>query len=101
MSRRYPVADLYEERERDVWRNGRRSTREFEEFDTARGQPDFLREDYGRSSHAGPIVLHGGRDTVDVDVRDTRSRRASPPLSMRGGRREVEKEEIIIRDTHT
>lgn len=98
MSRRYPVADLYEERERDVYRGGRRSTREFEDTDAARGLPDFLRDDYGRSNHAGPIVLHGGRDTVDVDVR---SRRPSPPQSTRGGRREIEKEEIIIRDTHT
>ncbi|TID23348.1 hypothetical protein E6O75_ATG02984 [Venturia nashicola] len=98
MSRRYPVADLYEERERDVYRSGRRSTREFEDTDAARRLPDFLRDDYGRNSHAGPIVLHGARDTVDVDAR---SRRGSPPQSTRGGRRELEKEEIVIRDTHT
>ncbi|KIW04573.1 uncharacterized protein PV09_04323 [Verruconis gallopava] len=101
MSRReYPVADYYEEREREFYRNGRRGTRDYVEFDeeirTSR-TPDFLREGYGRSS-AGPLVVRGhkedDRTEVDVETRSySKSVRGSPPR-----RREIEKEEIIIRD---
>lgn len=105
MSRRdYPVADLYEERERDFYGSGRRGTREYVDFEedvrTTRG-PDFLREDYGRSAAAGPLVVRGQahaadrRTEVDVESRYARSARGSPP---RPRTREIEKEEIIIRE---
>ncbi|KAF2423756.1 hypothetical protein EJ08DRAFT_652516 [Tothia fuscella] len=100
MSRRYPVADVYEERESDVYRNGRRATtREYEELDvdiTRSRQPDFLREDYGRTT-AGALVV-AERRGVDFE---RNSRRGSPTRSVHSVRprtREVEKEEIIIRE---
>jgi hypothetical protein len=104
MSRRnYPVADLYEEREREFYRPGpRRSTREYEDLDvdiTRSRQPDFMREDYGRST-AGALVVS---DRREVDI-ERSSRRGSPPQSRRGASpprtrtREVEKEEVTIRE---
>lgn len=115
MSRRYPTAELYEERERDFYRNGNRSDRNYEELDlelrrsgTAppdprRSMPDFLREDYNRPT-AGPLVMRSRDDDVfsrsaarssrgfDDDVRSTRSR-PPPPSSVR----EVERDDITIR----
>ncbi|KAF1357597.1 hypothetical protein EJ07DRAFT_37458, partial [Lizonia empirigonia] len=84
-SRRYPTAELYEERERDFYRNGNRSDRNYEELDIElrrgtdprRSAPDFFRED---RSVAGPMVLRG-RDRDD----DAFSRAPPPPRSLRGG----------------
>jgi hypothetical protein len=89
MSRRYPTAELYEERERDFYRNGNRSERNYDELDIElrRGAgagprssaPDFFREDYNRPT-AGQLVVRGGRDE------DSFSRAAPPPArSHRGG----------------
>ncbi|OSS53588.1 hypothetical protein B5807_00189 [Epicoccum nigrum] len=83
MSRRYPTAELYEERERDFYRNGKRSDRNYEELDLElrrgsdprRSAPDFFRDD---RTTAGPMVLRG-RDRDD----DTFSR--APPRSRRSG----------------
>lgn len=102
MSRRgrdYPTADYYEERERDFYRRGpRRTTREYEDFDVElsrpRSNPDFFREDYGRTS-SGPLVERERREEVDID--DTRSVRSNA-TSRRPARREVEREEVIIRE---
>src|SRR5690242_12610735 len=86
MSRRYPTAELYEERERDFYRNGNRSDRNYEDLDVElrrgsdprRSAPDFFRDD---RPTAGPMVLRGGRDRDRDD--DTFSR--APPRSRRGG----------------
>jgi hypothetical protein len=102
MSRRgrdFPTAEYYEERERDFYQRGpRRSTREYEDLDIelsrARSHPDFLREDYGRTS-AGQMVVRERREEIDID--DTRSVRSNA-TSRRPVRREVEKEEVIIRE---
>jgi hypothetical protein len=53
MSRRYPASEGFvEERERDYFRDG-----SVEEVDIYRTRgPEFLREDYGRSS-AGPLIV--------------------------------------------
>ncbi|KAF2843213.1 hypothetical protein M501DRAFT_1005843 [Patellaria atrata CBS 101060] len=92
-SRRYPTAELYEQRDR-----GPRRGREYEDIDIditrrsgpdygPRGsQPDFLREDYGRTS-AGPLVLRG-KDKPDFD---------RPPSRPREIRRES-RDDIGIRD---
>lgn len=62
MSRRgYPTADVYEERQREFYDNGRRRyAEEYDEFDVdiSRGQqlPDYLREGNGRTN-AGPLVM--------------------------------------------
>ncbi|KAF2625749.1 hypothetical protein BU25DRAFT_345117 [Macroventuria anomochaeta] len=85
MSRRYPTAELYEERERDFYRNGNRSDRNYEELDIElrrgsdprRSAPDFFRDD---RPTAGPMVLRG-RDRDE----DTFSRAPPPPRSRRGG----------------
>ena len=81
MSRRgYPSSEIYEEREREreyyTPRRGGR-TAEYDEIDIrerrrgADRQPDFLREDYGRSSNAGPLVLHEDkRSNVGSTVRN-------------------------------
>ncbi|KAF4311968.1 hypothetical protein GTA08_BOTSDO12324 [Botryosphaeria dothidea] len=98
--RAYPTAEYYDERERDFYGGGgRRSQRDFEELDQEiRGprteysvrrpgpQPDFLREDYGRTS-AGPLVVS--------ERRTQRDDWSPPPLKPR---KEVERDEIIIRD---
>ncbi|KAF2397981.1 hypothetical protein EJ06DRAFT_523374 [Trichodelitschia bisporula] len=86
--RNYPVADLYEERHSDYYRNnGRRTTtREYDELDVelARSNgPAFLRDDYGRSSNAGALVVRSQHEEID---------RPAPR------RREIEKDELIIRD---
>ncbi|KAF1922452.1 uncharacterized protein M421DRAFT_78161 [Didymella exigua CBS 183.55] len=86
MSRRYPTAELYEERERDFYRNGNRSDRNYEELDIElrrgsdprRSGPDFFRDD--RPPTAGPMVLRG-RERDE----DTFSRAPPPPRSRRGG----------------
>ncbi|KAL8824923.1 MAG: hypothetical protein Q9191_004730, partial [Dirinaria sp. TL-2023a] len=93
MSRRgYPSSEVYEERDREYYaprRGGR--TAEYDEVDirerrrVADREPDFLREDYGRSSNAGPLVL---RD----DKRPTAESR--PPR--RGDREVVETDEVFV-----
>ena len=111
MSRRYPTAELYEERQRDFYRDGNRSVRSYDEldlelnrgYDPRRSAPDFLREDYNRSS-AGPLVVRERRDEeivrgparrreAEQDSLVIRSRPPPPPSSVR----EVEREEISIR----
>lgn len=116
MSRRYPTAELYEERERDFYRNGR-SDRNYEELDVElrRGgnprtsAPDFFRDDHSRSQ-AGQMVIRSREDeftrgprsarTFDDDTRSLRSARMPPPPSSVGGSRrgrEVESEETDIK----
>ena len=90
MSRRYPTAELYEERQRDFYRNGNRSDRSYDELDVElrtggnprRSAPDFFREEYNRPT-AGPLVV----------------REREEEISSRGprGRREVERDELVIR----
>ncbi|KAF2792988.1 hypothetical protein K505DRAFT_47955 [Melanomma pulvis-pyrius CBS 109.77] len=114
MSRRYPTAELYEERQRDFYRDGNRSERSYDELDIElnrshgdprRSAPDFLREDYNRSS-AGPLVVRERREEevtrgpirrrdVEQDALVIRSRPAPPPPA--SSVREVEREEISIR----
>lgn len=93
MSRRYPTAELYEERERDFYRNGR-SDRNYEELDVElrrgvggdprRSAPDFFRDDH-RGSTAGALALRPRDDArshrggFDEDVRSVRSSRPPPP----------------------
>ncbi|KAF2030920.1 hypothetical protein EK21DRAFT_100061 [Setomelanomma holmii] len=124
-SRRYPTAELYEERERDFYRGNNRSSRNYEELDVElrRGAnprssaPDFFREDYNRPT-AGPMVVRGrdedtfsragprsSRGGFDDDVRSVRSSRAPPPPSsvrdhdapVRRGTRDFERDETDIR----
>ncbi|KAH0544609.1 hypothetical protein FGG08_001258 [Glutinoglossum americanum] len=55
MSRRYaPSEGFVEERERDIYRDG--SIDEVDTIYRTRSGPEFLREDYGRSS-AGPLIV--------------------------------------------
>ncbi|KAH0556992.1 hypothetical protein GP486_005219 [Trichoglossum hirsutum] len=55
MSRRYPASEGYvEDRERDIYRDG--SVDEIDTIYRTRNGPEFLREDYGRSS-AGPLIV--------------------------------------------
>jgi len=90
-SRRYPTAELYEERQRGTHRNGNRGERTYEELDVEisqgnprRSAPDFLRDDYGRSS-AGALV----RDRVTEEIKSPRRREVEEDtLVVRGGRRE-------------
>lgn len=106
-SRRYPTAELYEERERDFYRNGgTRSDRNYEELDLElrRGvggprssAPDFFRDDY-RDRTAGAMVVRGREDEFARGPRsaatfdDSRSVRTSrPPASVR------ERDDISIR----
>ncbi|KAI4275791.1 MAG: hypothetical protein LQ337_002952 [Flavoplaca oasis] len=97
MSRRgYASSELYEQRDRDRDyhsprdRGGR--TVEYDEVDirerrrTSAREPDFLREDYGRSSNAGPLVV---RD----DKRDRESEFRPRP---RDRPRELEEREVIV-----
>ncbi|KAL9595316.1 MAG: hypothetical protein Q9219_006512 [cf. Caloplaca sp. 3 TL-2023] len=120
MSRRgYASSELYEqrERERDYYpprdRGGR--TAEYDEVDirerrrTAAREPDFLREDYGRSA-AGPLIIREDkrereseyrprpRDrTRDVDERDIIVSKG--PRSERPSDRDIniEREELVYR----
>ncbi|KAB2578603.1 hypothetical protein BFW01_g12547 [Lasiodiplodia theobromae] len=98
--RAYPTADLYDERERDFYGGGRRSQRAYEELDADIGrprseygsrrpgpQPDFLREDYGRTS-AGPLVVSDRRTVREDDW-------SPPPMKPR---KDIERDELIIRD---
>ncbi|KAL8911797.1 MAG: hypothetical protein Q9171_003065 [Xanthocarpia ochracea] len=97
MSRRgYASSELYEQRdrERDYYpprdRGGR--TVEYDEVDirerrrTSAREPDFLREDYGRSSNAGPLVI---RDEKRERESEFRPRPRDRP-------REVEEREVIV-----
>lgn len=111
MSRRYPTAELYEERERDFYRNGNRSERNYDELDLElrrtgdprRSAPDFFHDDYSRPT-AGPLVMRSREDdfargprsarTFDDDTRSLRSARPPPPPS---SVREVERDDITIR----
>lgn len=117
MSRRYPTAELYEERERDFYRNGNRSDRNYEELDLElrRGgnprssAPDFFRDDH-RSS-AGPLVIRSREDefargprsahTFNDDMRSVRSSRPAPSSvggpSRRGREFESDETDISIR----
>ncbi|KAB8754776.1 hypothetical protein FH972_026564 [Carpinus fangiana] len=89
-ARPYPTSEAdFDRPEYDYPPAPRRSrpTREYDELDIdisrgpdSRRNPDFLREDYGRSSHAGPVV---------VRERDDRSRRRHDV--------DYEDEEIVIR----
>ncbi|MCJ1340002.1 hypothetical protein MMC09_005296 [Bachmanniomyces sp. S44760] len=103
MSRRHGGSDYYEERdrERDYYgpskhRGGgsRVGAAEYDEVDvrerrSRREPPEFLREDYGRGSTAGPLVVR------ETDVRE--EVRSAPPRRERHLKEhEVEKEEIII-----
>jgi len=104
-SRRYPTAELYEERQRDFYRNGNRSERTYDELDLEvsrnprRSVPDFLHEDWGRTS-AGPLVV---RDRVTEEIKGPRRREVEEnTLVVRGGRREprereVDRDDITIR----
>lgn len=91
MSRRYPTAELYEERQRDFYRNGNRSDRSYDELDLElrrggdprRSAPDFFRDDYDRHSSAGQMVV---RERREEDFRSTPR-----------GRREVEEDTLVIR----
>ncbi len=109
MSRRYPTAELYEERERDFYRNGR-SDRNYEELDVElrrgggdprRSAPDFFREDYNRPPPAGPLVMRQREEefssrgprharTFDDETRSVRSRGGTSV-------KEVERDDITIR----
>lgn len=109
-SRRYPTAELYEERERDFYRGGNRSERNYDEldFELRRGAggnprssaPDFFRDDHARSS-AGQMIVRSREDEFARGPRsahtfdDTRSVRSSrpppPPASVR------ERDDISIR----
>jgi hypothetical protein len=123
-ARRYPTAELYEERERDFYRGGNRSERNYEELDLElrrgtdprRSAPDFFREDYNRPT-AGPLVVRGREDDhsragprshrggFDDDARSVRSSRPPPPPSsirdhdapVRRGTRDFEREETDIK----
>jgi hypothetical protein len=97
-SRRYPTAELYEERERDFYRGGNRSHANYDELDLElrrgsdprRSAPDFFREDYNRPT-AGPLVVRSREDELsragprsarggfDDDARSIRSSRPPPP----------------------
>ena len=85
MSRRYPTAELYEERQRDFYRNGNRSERSYDDIDPRRSAPDFfLHEDYDRRSSAGQLVVR--------ERREEESTRGPPSR-----RREVEEDTLVIR----
>ncbi|KAL1310686.1 hypothetical protein AAFC00_000947 [Neodothiora populina] len=110
MSRRYPVADVYEDRERDFYARPRterkyddlevdltRSTRYPDRPATVlsdrRGErpgrtPDFLREDYGKTSAGQLVPVRAERDDWD-----TYSRRGPPERTER-----VERDELVVRE---
>ncbi|KAF2492828.1 hypothetical protein BU16DRAFT_564136 [Lophium mytilinum] len=104
-ARRYPTAELYEERQR-YGNGGGRSVASYDDIDIdiqrgnpRRSVPDFLREDYGRTA-AGPLVV---RDRHTEEVRGPPRRREveEDTLVIRGGRgppsREIERDDITIR----
>lgn len=79
-------------KERDTVINDRRSER-------GPRQPDFLRDDYGKSSNAGPLVLREDRREEDTYSRAPTRRRSLESVRSRAPpERVVEKEEIIIRE---
>lgn len=99
MSRRYPTAELYDERQRDFYGNGSRSSRNYDDIDGElsrppndyrRGQPDFLRNDYGRTS-AGPLVVRDHQRPSE----DHGPRAPPPPRSVRG---DVDRDDFSYRD---
>ncbi|KAK4692169.1 hypothetical protein P7C71_g4981, partial [Lecanoromycetidae sp. Uapishka_2] len=119
MSRRgYPSSEIYEERERDYYEpssHGRRTGRTVYEEDIEihkgrrapepRGEPEFLREDYGRRE-AGPLVVREevrersrerpkrrGREVEETDVVIKRGGRDSPRVK----EKEVDETDIIVR----
>ncbi|KAH0424062.1 SET domain-containing protein, partial [Aureobasidium melanogenum] len=114
MSRRYPVADVYDERDRDPYARPR-PARNYDDIEvdinrtryadrpetvvsdrrSTRGPklPDFLHDDYGRTN-AGPLVVKNRE--VD-DYADYVARREVDTVSRRGGER-VERDELVIRD---
>ncbi|KAI5203556.1 hypothetical protein AUEXF2481DRAFT_25962 [Aureobasidium subglaciale EXF-2481] len=116
MSRRYPVADVYDDRERDPYARPRPArNHEDVEIDvnrtryadrpetvvsdrrSARGGklPDFLHDDYGRTN-AGPLVV---KNREPDDYLDHVSRRDHDTMSRRGGPPErVERDELVIRE---
>lgn len=114
MSRRYPTAELYEERQRDFYRNGNRSDRSYDELDLElrrggdprRSAPDFFRDDFDRHSSAGQLVVRERREDDFVRGPPRRREVEKDTLVIRGGRpasppassvREVERDEISIR----
>ncbi|KAK4933910.1 hypothetical protein LTR66_015826, partial [Elasticomyces elasticus] len=144
MSRRYPVADRNEGRERDYYTRPRQE-RTYEELDVditrarypdtvvserpPRSErpgrtPDFLRDDYGRNSNVGQLVVRERerdeerwergsvapsraptrrnepveREKIEIDIRERRPERPDPPPPPPSVReRKVEREEIIYR----
>jgi hypothetical protein len=117
MSRRYPTAELYEERQRDFYRNGtNRSDRGYDELDIElrrggdprRSAPDFFREEYNRPT-AGPLVVRAreeesvrsgprGRREVEEDTLTIRGgRSAAPPPPSSAGGRNYERDDVSIR----
>jgi len=116
MSRRYPPADVYDERERDPYARPR-PARNYEDIEVdinrtryadrpesvvsdrraPRGAklPDFLHDDYGRTN-AGPLVV---KNREPDDYADYVSRRDPETMSRRGGPPErVERDELVIRE---
>ncbi|OCL01744.1 hypothetical protein AOQ84DRAFT_393458 [Glonium stellatum] len=122
-ARRYPTAELYEERKRD-FRNGGRSEYSYDELDIdvrggdpRRSAPDFLRDDYGRTT-SGALVVRGEgpsrRREVEEDTLVIRggggrphAREREEDITIRRGEREsrprpreVNKEETDITIRH-
>ena len=114
MSRRYPTAELYEEREREFYRNGNRSERNYDELDLElrrgsdprRSAPDFFHDN---RPTAGPMVLRPRDD--EYSTRSPRSHRGfdDDNISMRSGRppppastvRDLDRDDITIRRSDT
>jgi hypothetical protein len=100
MSRRHPTAERYEEIEQDFYRDDRRPRRDYSEIDVdiTRGQNrdlDFLRDDYGRNSNAGPLVVRESRPAPrarSVERDEVIVRRGERD----GYRRDAEKDEIDV-----
>jgi len=121
MSRRYPTAELYNEQERDFYARPR-NERNYDELDIditrereqrrparadtvvsearrpARREPDFLRDDYGRTD-AGALVVQQRDQEVERDrgrdnYSQVGSRRGGPPRPPAY----VTKDELIIRE---
>ena len=85
--RREPPKRERHVRERDVLER-----EEIRERDRARVPPQYLDEDYGRNSSAGPLVLRA-RETEEFDFAPRPRRRSPSPEPEKN----IEKEEIIIR----
>jgi len=98
MPRRYPTAELYEERERDFYRNGR-GRGDYSELDvelreaTTGRQPNFLRDDYGRTN-AGPLARRTQTREIEKEEVTIRERAGS---TGGGARSEVDRDEFVIR----